>query len=98
MHLATNYKILVMKTKAWIMNILHHKPTQKLITTLVLMLLLMIILPNLTHTTPEKGFLIKLSLTDNPLEKNKPVNTPSTPTGYHPLKSSPASTNISNKP
>nr|AEC14037.1 female-specific orf protein [Ellipsaria lineolata] len=89
--------ILVMKMKTWITNMLQYKTMQKL-AIISTSLLLMILLPNLfLHEAPEKILCPKPSMTDNPLESSQPNNTPTTPTGYHPLKDSPASTDISDK-
>nr|AQQ08224.1 FORF [Potamilus alatus] len=86
-----------MKMKTWLKNMPHHKKTQKAIIILIISLPLMILLPNLFHEMPEKFLHTNLSLTDNPPKENQPINTLPTPTGCHPLKNSPASTNISNK-
>nr|AEC14118.1 female-specific orf protein [Toxolasma paulum] len=93
MHLATML-ILVIKMKHLITSILHNKMQSLAIISLIM--LLMILLPNMFHSMPESPSL-KPTLTENPLEHNQPTDTPPTSTGSHPLKNSPASTNISDK-
>nr|AEC14116.1 female-specific orf protein [Toxolasma lividus] len=96
-HSATNLT-LVIKTKTRIMNnVQQYKMMQKLIIAFSTSLLLMIFLLNPFYMMSMKTPYTELLLTDNPLEKNQPVNTPTTSTGCHPIKSSPASTNISDK-
>nr|AWM98772.1 female-specific orf protein [Toxolasma pullus] len=85
-----------MKLKPMITNMFGHKKMKKL-TIIFLFMLLVILLPNTLHSMPKSTF-IKTSLIDNPLESNQPTNTPPTSTGSHPIKNSPASTNISEKP
>nr|YP_010567859.1 female open reading frame [Lampsilis cardium]UZC55526.1 female open reading frame [Lampsilis cardium] len=87
---------MVIKTKTWITNMLQHKMTQKLIIISTTSLLLMALLLSPLLMMSMKVTYTELLLTDNPLDKNQPV-TPTTSTGCHPIKNSPASTNISDK-
>nr|WSP02090.1 female open reading frame [Ortmanniana ligamentina] len=90
---------MVIKMKARITNMLQRKMVQKLVVIFTTSLLLVIILlsnPFLIMMVTKVPY-TELSLTDNLLEKNQPISTPATSTGSHPIKSSPASTNISNK-
>nr|YP_010148078.1 hypothetical protein K4Z22_mgp14 [Potamilus streckersoni]QQV68447.1 hypothetical protein [Potamilus streckersoni]UUA64279.1 female-specific ORF [Potamilus streckersoni] len=86
-----------MKMKTWLKNMFNCSKTQKVIIIFITSLPLMVLLPNIFHEMPEKFPYINTLLTNNPLKQNQPINQPPTPTGYHPLKNSPASTNISNK-
>nr|UZC55540.1 female open reading frame [Lampsilis cardium] len=88
---------MVIKTKTRITNMLQHKMTQKLIIISTTSLLLMALLLSPLLMMSMKVTYTELLLTDNPLDKNQPVNTSTTSTGCHPIKNSPASTNISDK-
>nr|AEC14057.1 female-specific orf protein [Lemiox rimosus] len=92
-HLATKLT-LVIKMKTWITNMPNHK-MKKLIIISATSLMLMILLLIPFYSTPEKISYTSLLLTDNQLENKQPSDTPTTPTGCHPIKNSPASTNIS---
>nr|AEC14110.1 female-specific orf protein [Toxolasma glans]AEC14111.1 female-specific orf protein [Toxolasma glans]AEC14112.1 female-specific orf protein [Toxolasma glans]AEC14113.1 female-specific orf protein [Toxolasma glans]AEC14114.1 female-specific orf protein [Toxolasma glans] len=87
---------LVIKMKHSITSMLQNKKTQKLAIISVISFLMFLPL-NMFYSIPESMF-PKPFLTDNTLEQNQPISTPpSTSTGSHPLKNSPASTDISNK-
>uniref|UniRef100_F4ZFP6 Female-specific orf protein n=1 Tax=Toxolasma paulum TaxID=1009866 RepID=F4ZFP6_9BIVA len=92
---ALGYQLtLVIKLKHLTTNLCQSKKMQKLIAVTVS--ILMIILLNTFYSTPE-SVLPNPLLTDNPLEQNQPTSASPTPTCFHPLKDSPASTNISDK-
>nr|AEC14099.1 female-specific orf protein [Pustulosa pustulosa]AEC14100.1 female-specific orf protein [Pustulosa pustulosa] len=78
------------------MNKLRNKTTWELITITAISLFMLILFPSLLTMVPEKIDQIKPSLTDNPLDNNQLPTMP-TDTGTHPVNSSPASTNISDK-
>nr|AEC14038.1 female-specific orf protein [Reginaia ebena] len=98
MHLATNHTLVINNMKHRISNILQHKKMMlKLIIFSMISLLTMAMLPSLLNMATEMPTPINPSLTNNQLENNQPADAPTTSTGSHPLKNSPASTNISNK-
>nr|YP_010567845.1 female open reading frame [Lampsilis cariosa]UZC55512.1 female open reading frame [Lampsilis cariosa] len=90
---------MVIKTKTRITNMLQHKMTQKLIIIIIstTSLLLMALLLSPFLLVSMKVPYTELLLTDNPLDKNQTNDTSTTSTGCHPIKNSPASTNISDK-
>nr|AEC14036.1 female-specific orf protein [Cyclonaias tuberculata] len=78
------------------MNKLRNKTTWELLIITAISLFMLILFPSLLTMAPEKIDQIKPSLTDNPLDNNQLPKNP-TDTGTHPVNSSPASTNISDK-
>nr|AEC14039.1 female-specific orf protein [Fusconaia flava]AEC14040.1 female-specific orf protein [Fusconaia flava]AEC14041.1 female-specific orf protein [Fusconaia flava] len=89
--------LVITKFLTRVTKMLQHKTVQKSIILLLTSLLMVILFPSLLSAIPESASYVKPSLIDNPLENNQPTDTTPTSTGSHPLKNSPASTDISDK-
>nr|AEC14063.1 female-specific orf protein [Megalonaias nervosa] len=88
----------VHKTLLCVINTLRNKMTRQLIVFTLTGFIMLALFPSLITMTPEMTPQAKPSLMDNVLDNNQlPDTTPTNNTGTHPLNTSPASTNISDK-